>query len=244
MSAVRPPGPATEPESARPYDEGMQRRTRPTFFAWAFAPFVVVSLLHVVLLAVDSPLAGPTKLLLMPMLAIPVLVSARRLAPRATLLLLLAALLFSWLGDGAGAFFPAAPELPLMLLFFGIAHVAYIVLFARYLAIRRVPWWALVYAAWWVAMILFLGPHTGNQLIAVGLYGVVLGGTAAFSARCNPLVAVGGAFFLASDTLLAFRLFLPDSLPSWSSPAVMLTYTLGQGLIVAGALIALRKRNA
>ena len=242
MSDLRTPNPATEPEPARPYDEGMQRR-RSAMFAWAFAPFVVASALHVVLLAVDSPLAGPTKLLLMPMLAVPVLVSARRLPPRATLLLI-AALLFSWLGDGAGAFFPMAPELPVMLLFFGIAHVAYIVLFARLLATQRMPWWALVYAAWWIAMILFLGPHTGSLLIAVALYGLVLGGTAAFSTRCGPVVAVGGAFFLASDTLLAFRLFLPDSLPSWSSPAVMLTYTIGQGLIVAGTLMALRKRSA
>ncbi|MFK0241983.1 lysoplasmalogenase family protein [Microbacterium sp. NPDC090281] len=221
----------------------MQRRATSTAFAWAFLPFVVVSVLHVVFLAAGNPLAGPTKLLLMPMLAVPVLVSARRLRPRTTLFLLLAALAFSWLGDGAGAFFPWAPELPLMLLFFGIAHVAYIVLFARHLAIRRMPWWALVYAAWWIAMIMFLGPHTGGLLLGVAVYGLVLGGTAAFSARCHPIVAVGGAFFLASDTILALRLFLPDSLPSWSSPAVMITYTIGQGLIVAGALIALRKRN-
>lgn len=222
----------------------MQRRARPTAFAWAFLPFVVVSILHAVLLAADNPLAGPTKLLLMPMLAIPVLVSARRLTPRTTLFLLLAALAFSWLGDGAGAIFPWAPELPLMLLFFGIAHMAYIVLFARHLAIRRMPWWALVYAVWWIGMIAFLGPHTGGLLIAVAVYGLVLGGTAALSTRCHPLVAVGGAFFLASDTILAFRLFLPDSLPSWSSPAVMITYTIGQGLIVAGALIALRRRTS
>jgi len=222
----------------------MQRRAPLTSLVWAFLPFAVVSILHVVLLAMGSPLAGPTKLLLMPMLAVPVVLSARRLTPRSTFVLLLAALLFSWLGDGAGAFFPAAPELPLMLLFFGIAHMAYIILFARHLTVRRMPWWALVYAAWWIAMIVFLGPHTGSLLVGVAIYGLVLGGTAAFSARCHPLVAVGGAFFLASDTLLAFRLFLPDGLPAWSSPAVMLTYTLGQGLIVAGALITLRKRSA
>jgi hypothetical protein len=232
------------PTTSRPYDEGMQRRTPSPTLAWSFLPFVVVSILHVVLLAVNSSLAAPTKLLLMPMLAVPVLVSARRLTPRSALPLLLAALLFSWLGDGAGAFFPAGPELPLMLLFFGIAHVAYIVLFACHLAVRRMPWWALVYSAWWVAMIAVLGPHTGSLLLAVALYGLVLGGTAAFSARCHPLVAVGGAFFLTSDTILAFRLFLPDSLPSWSSPAVMLTYTIGQGLIIAGALVTLRKRSS
>ena len=213
-------------------------------FASTFLPYIAVSLLHVVLLATDSPLTAPTKLLLMPLLAVPILASARRLTPRSTLILLLAAVFFSWLGDGAGTFFPSGPELPLMLLFFGVAHVAYILLFARHLSVRRVPWWALVYAGWWVAMIAVLGPHTGDLLIAVALYGLVLGGTAAFSARCHPVVAVGGAFFLASDTILAFRLFLPDSLPPWSSPAVMLTYTIGQGLIVGGALLVLRKRTS
>ena len=231
------------PSQGEPYDGGMQRRSPRHALMWAFLPFAVMSLLHVILLTIDNPLAAPTKLLLMPLLAVPVLVSARRLSPRITLLLLVAALSFSWLGDGAGTFFPQGPELPLMVTFFGIAHVAYIVLFARHLSVRRMPWWALVYAAWWVGMITTLGSHTGDLLIAVAAYGLVLGGTAAFSARCHPLIAVGGAFFLASDTILAFRLFLPDSLPSWSSPAVMLTYTIGQGLIVAGALVTLRKRS-
>ncbi|WP_417540399.1 lysoplasmalogenase family protein [Microbacterium maritypicum] len=222
----------------------MQRRAPSLSLTWAFLPFVVISVVHVVLLATDNPFAAPTKLLLMPMLAIPVLVVARHLTPRITVFLLLAALLFSWLGDGAGTFFPAGPELPLMLLFFGIAHVAYILLFVRHLSTRRMPWWVLVYAAWWVAMIAALGPHTGGLLVAVALYGLVLGATAAFSTRCHPLVAVGGAFFLASDTILAFRLFLPDSLPSWSSPTVMLTYVIGQGLIIAGALVSLRRTSS
>lgn len=217
----------------------MSRRT----LAWAFVPYVAMSATHVVMLAIDSPLAGATKLALMPLLAAPVLVSARRLKPRITLVLLLGALLFSWLGDGAGAFFPQGPELPLMLAFFGIAHLAYIALFVRHLARRRMPWWSLVYAAWWIAMIAVLGPHTGGLLVAVGVYGLVLAGTAAFSTRCGPVVAVGGAFFLLSDSILAFRLFLPDALPAWSSPAVMATYTIGQGLIVAGALLTLRARS-
>ncbi|GAA1121677.1 hypothetical protein GCM10009651_00300 [Microbacterium natoriense] len=212
-------------------------------FLWASTPYIVASTLHVILLAVHSPLAAPTKLILMPLLLVPVLVSARRLKPRAAMVPILAALLFSWLGDGAGAFFPSAPELPLMLAFFGIAHLAYIVLFARHLSRRRMPWWALVYAAWWIAMVSVIGPHAGGLFPAVAVYGLVLGGTAAFSTRCGPVVATGGAFFLASDSILAFRLFLPDVLPSWSSPAVMLTYTIGQGLIIAGALLALRTRK-
>lgn len=209
---------------------------------WAFLPYVILSIAHVILLATDNPAAGPTKLLLMPLLALPVIVCASKLK-RTPLALIAAALLFSWLGDGAGTLFPTAPELPLMLGFFGIAHLAYIALFAPYVAQRRVPIWAVVYAIWWVAMILVLGPHAGGLLIAVGLYGLVLGGTATLAARCSLLVAVGGAFFLVSDTILAFQLFLPDSVSPWGSPAVMLTYTLGQGLIVAGVLAVLTRKR-
>ncbi|WP_311244429.1 lysoplasmalogenase [Microbacterium sp. WCS2018Hpa-23] len=221
----------------------MQRRS-PAPPLWAFIPYIMVSAIHVVLLALESPAAGPSKLLLMPLVAIPVLVSMRAIRSRAALALLFAAIVFSWLGDSVGALFPDAPEVPLMLLFFGIAHLAYIALFIRHLRVRRMPWWALIYAVWWIAMLFFLGPQTGGLLVAVAVYGLVLGATAAFSTRCHPLVAVGGAFFLASDTLLALRLFLPESLPAWSNPAVMATYTIGQGLIIAGALIALRKRDA
>ena len=77
--------------------------------------------------------------------------------------------------------------------------------------------------------------HLGALTIAVAAYGIVLGLTAAFALRCHTLVAVGGMAFLVSDTILAFRLFLPGAMPAWTSPAVMLTYTLGQALIAVGA---------
>lgn len=221
----------------------MRRSIRP-LDAIAWIPYIALSAIHVVALALDSPLAAPTKLTLMPLLALPVLLTASRLRPRAVLWLLLAALLFSWLGDGAGAFFPAAPELPLMLLFFGIAHIGYIVLFLGHARTRPMPWWTVIYAAWWISMLAVLGPHTGALFFAVAAYGIVLAGTAATAARCHPVVAAGGAFFLASDTILAFRLFLPDAMPAWTSPAVMLTYTLGQGLIVFGVLRTIGKDTA
>ena len=220
----------------------MQRRILTSPLLWAFLPYVVVSIVHVAALAARSPLGPPTKLALMPLLALPVVAFATRLRPWVTVILLLAAIALSWLGDGAGTFFRTDDELPLMLLFFGLAHVAYIVLFWRYLHRRRFPWWALIYAGWWVGMLSVLWPYTGTLLPAVAAYGLVLGGTAALAARCHPLVAWGGAFFLLSDTVLALRLFLPFDLPHWTSPLVMLTYTLGQGLIVAGAIVTLRKK--
>ncbi|MDQ4212891.1 lysoplasmalogenase [Microbacterium capsulatum] len=218
----------------------MQSRTRLRAL-WPFIPYIVVSVIHVISNATHGPLTTPTKALLMPLLALPVLLAWKRLGPRRAVILLLAALFFSWLGDEAGLFFPAAPELPLMLGFFGVAHVAYIVLFLRHLRVQRYPLWTLGYAAWWILMMVILGPHTGSLLIAVGAYGIVLAGTAATSARCRPMIAWGGAFFLASDSILAFRLFEPAAMPDWTSPMVMVTYTIGQGLIVAGALIALRR---
>ena len=220
----------------------MPRSIRPLDIA-VWTPYVVLAIIHVIALATQSPLAAPTKLTLMPLLALPVAAAAPRLRPRVTVALLLTALLLSWLGDGAGAFFPGGPELPLMLLFFGLAHVVYIVVFLRFASIRRLPRWTLLYAAWWIGMLAVVGAHVGNLFFAVAAYGLVLAGTAATSARGNAVIATGGAFFLASDSILAFRLFLPDAMPAWTSPAVMLTYTLGQGLIIAGVIRALRSKK-
>jgi uncharacterized membrane protein YhhN len=209
-----------------------------------FVPYIAISLVHVVALALDvEAVAAPTKLALMPLLALAVLWGARGAAWTGTHTLLLVAIALSWLGDGAGAFFPWAPTVPLMLLWFGLAHLCYIVLFWRVLAVRRLPPWAAVYAVWWVVLLAVLWPFLGSLLVPVAVYGLVLGATAAGAARCHPVIAWGGVFFLASDTVLAFRLFVPDAMPGWTSPLVMLTYCLGQGLIAAGVLIAVRKRR-
>ncbi|GAA5209453.1 lysoplasmalogenase [Microbacterium kyungheense] len=210
----------------------------------AFAPFIVLSIVHVAALAAHADaLAAPTKLTLMPLLAFAVVWGSRGTPWTTPLTLLVVAIGLSWLGDGAGTFFPFAPELPMMLLFFGLAHLVYIWLFWRRLAVHRVPPWAAVYAVWWVVLLAVLWPHLGNLSIAVAVYGLVLGGTAFAASRCHPLVAWGGVFFLTSDSVLAFRLFLPDAMPAWTSPLVMLTYCLGQGLIAAGVLVAIRARR-
>ncbi|WP_417562913.1 lysoplasmalogenase family protein [Microbacterium sp.] len=221
----------------------MEHVQRSRVARWAgFIPYVVVSVVHVTALAASADaLAAPTKLLLMPLLALGVVWATRTWNVR--LALLIAAITLSWLGDGAATFFPFAPTLPMMLLFFGLAHLAYIWLFQRHVAARRAPAWALVFVVWWVGILVVLWPHLGALAIAVAVYGLVLGGTAASAARCSPVIAIGGVFFLASDTLLAFRLFLPDTMPDWTSPLVMLTYCLGQGLIAAGVAQAARSHS-
>lgn len=213
-------------------------------WTWGFVLYSLISLVHVTALGLGADaIAGPTKLLLIPSLAVAVLWGGRGTVWGAPATLLFVALAFSWLGDGASTFFPMAPELPVMLACFGAAHLAYIWLFVRDARTRRLPRWSVVYAAWWVVLLLVLWPHLGALTAAVALYGVVLAGTAATAAGVNPLAAWGGAFFLASDTLLAFRLFTPEAMPAWTSPLVMITYTLGQGLISAGIVVILRRRT-
>ncbi|MCC3279043.1 lysoplasmalogenase [Arthrobacter sp. zg-Y40] len=235
---------------------------------WGFVPFAVLSAIHVGARAAGADdLAGPTKLALMPLLAVAAVWALRSAgtseqqqtgepsaetarpaeAARPALLpaaLLFGALLFSWLGDGAATFVPFAPELPVMLGSFGIAHLCYIWLMARYAAGRRFPRWALVYPLWWVLMLVVLWPVLGSLSLAVAAYGIVLAGTAATASRCGPVVAAGGVLFLASDTILSFRIFMPDAMPGWTSAMVMLTYCAGQGLIVAGVLHRLRPGRA
>ena len=96
-----------------------------------------------------------------------------------------------------------------------------------------------MYAVWWVVTLAVVGPHAGALFIPLGVYGVVLGMTAAFSTRFGRRVAWGGAFFLVSDTFIALREFM--GAPAWLGDLVIMpTYTLGQGLIVFGTVALLR----
>ena len=96
---------------------------------------------------------------------------------------------------------------------------------------------------WWVVLLIVLWPSLGALAFAVAAYGIVLGGTAAASTRAGTLVTWGGVLFLTSDTILAFLLFMPERVPPLTDPAVMLTYTLGQGLIAIGAVSIIRARR-
>lgn len=210
---------------------------------WGFWVYAAVALLHNVLIITGPEnLVYPTKLLLMPALVLAVIVALGRAAAASTPVLLIIAVLLSWLGDGADLFFGFADAtLESMLLCFGLAHLVYMWLFARRIRPRRIPPWALVFIAWWIAMLVALWPHLGALQIPVAIYGLVLGGTAALSTRGGTLTAIGGIFFLASDTALAFRLFMPDVLPAEiGSPLVMTTYTIGQGLLAYGITRCLR----
>ncbi len=225
----------------------------PVSIAWWFAPYAIVGVVHVALLATPLDTAAElTKLLLMPSLILAV-AGARPQRGRA-LVLLLTALVLSWLGDGAGTLLPGLPTVPLMLAFFGLAHLAYIALFAGHLSRRRLSGWSALLLVWWLGLLAVLSPIllTTSEggwtaglgwIAALGAYGLLLGATTAQATRCAPVITIGAVLFLTSDSVLAFRLFAPEFMPDWTSPLVMATYTLGQGLIALGAVGTLRRRT-
>lgn len=209
----------------------------------AFIPFAFVTVVHVWMLAIEADdSADPTKLMLMPFLALAVVWGGHREWTTAHTLLV-TAIALSWIGDGAGPLFPGADTVPLMILFFALAHLCYIWLFWRMLPVRRLPLWSAVYVVWFAVLLTLLWADLGAFLIPVAVYGLLLGATAAGAARCHPLIAWGGAFFLFADSILAFELFRPEALPAWSSPIVMAAYCLGQGLMAAGVLVTVRERG-
>jgi uncharacterized membrane protein YhhN len=117
---------------------------------------------------------------------------------------------------------------------FLLAHLAYTVLFLAPLRRRRMPRLAALYGLWWFALLAVLLPHLGGLAVPVVVYGAVLGLSAASALGTNPIVAVGAALFLVSDTLLAFKMFLPGFAFWQQDFVIMVLYTAGQGLMALG----------
>ncbi|MFC9917853.1 lysoplasmalogenase [Agromyces binzhouensis] len=210
----------------------------------AFAPYAALSLVHLVVLVVggDGTAVTATKLLLMPALVVAVVLARPRASAAARLLV--AALVLSWAGDalltGSGdGWFVAG------LLSFLAAHVVYVVLFVRLSAGgRRLPWWTLAYAAWFAGFLALLAPGLDGMLVPVAVYGAVLGMMAALAGGLGGLVALGGALFVVSDSVLALGRFLPGYEFAAHDLVVMSTYLAAQGLIALGVLTRRATRPA
>jgi uncharacterized membrane protein YhhN len=202
---------------------------------WAFVPYAVVAAVHLVaLFSGATAVSDPTKGLLMPALLLALLVAIPSRRGRVALWAGLG-ILFSWAGDlllstpgdtgfvaGLGAFL--------------LAHIAYLVLFLRPLKARRIPRLGLLYLIWWAALLVLLAPHLGVLLIPVAVYGLVLAASTTAALGTDRVVAIGGFLFLASDTLLAFKMFWPDFAVWEADFLIMLGYLAGQGLIILGAV--------
>jgi uncharacterized membrane protein YhhN len=126
---------------------------------------------------------------------------------------------------------------------FLVGHLAFVVSFTR-LGLDPPGW---QWAAWLVLFACLIAtrrvvPATflrGGRALAfpVALYTVVIGAmvVVAFDTG-EPLIAVGATVFAASDSILAVDRFVSPR--PWAPVTVMVTYHVGQALIIAGLLAA------
>ncbi|AYF98980.1 lysoplasmalogenase family protein [Protaetiibacter intestinalis] len=199
----------------------------------AFAPFLAVSAFHLaVKLAGLVELDRATKGLTVPALILGVgivLLIGRLWLPLPVLLTLLAGLVLSWIGD------ITLTDFVVGLSFFLAAHVAYMALFL--VGFRRRPsWWSLGLLAWYAGLLVALVPSLGELTGIVAAYGAALALMAALSTRGNLFTMLGGTLFVASDSLLAFRLFTPLFQTPPEDTLIMGLYLAAQLCIVLGAL--------
>lgn len=210
--------------------------------AWA-AGFALLAAVHLgALLAGADQLADVSQWLLMPALA-GVLVTATRW-PRGRLVRwTLVGLGFSWLGDTLPSFVPDDLAFLAMVGCFLLAQTAYVVAFAplvRRSVVHRAPWALVGYGVVLAVLVGLCAPEAGSLLVPVAVYGGMLTAMAVLSTGLGRAAGIGGAVFLVSDALIALEEFVP----AWEIPAqgfwVMLTYVVGQALLVTGVVAANR----
>jgi uncharacterized membrane protein YhhN len=205
----------------------------------AFGALALVTVVHLATQLVDAggALADVTQDLLMPLLALALALAVP--APRGRLVNgTLVALGFSFLGDAAPDLAPDDVSFLVMVGFFLVAQVAYIATFwpLRRESVAARSWIAVVpYAVAFAALVLACREGAGSLFVPVVAYGLALTTMAVLSTGVSALAGIGGAVFMASDALIALGEFTALDLPLhdfW----VMLTYVVGQTLIVLGVM--------
>ncbi|MQA81875.1 MAG: lysoplasmalogenase [Streptosporangiales bacterium] len=212
----------------------------------ALVPYAAAGVIHLVALAaaVDG-LGTVTKVLLMPTLALALLVLAGEHRGHWTWGTAIA-LVLAWAGDLA-LNVPRDVWFLVGLAAFLLAHLVYVGVFwpfTRRSGLRRRPWAAIPYTAWWVVLLAVLAPGLGDLVVPVAIYGLVLGASATVAVGVNRTVAWGAGIFLVSDSLLALHRYADWFAVPQPDVWVMATYIAGQGLIVLGLVRAGRARPA
>lgn len=155
---------------------------------------------------------------------------------------LLAALVFGLLGDVA-LLSDSLPRFRAGVLAFLVGHLAYLVCFAA-LGLTVPAWsWAglavLAVALWATRDVVPATHRLGGRALSVpvAVYSVVIGAMLLFAWFTGvPLVALGATVFVVSDATLSINRFVRP-IPH-AHLILMVTYHVGQALIVAGVLTA------
>ncbi|MGB3414931.1 MAG: lysoplasmalogenase [Microbacteriaceae bacterium] len=216
---------------------------KPSYVALVFFPYFLVMLLQLIAQWFDLALLYQlTKPALLPLLILPLVLLVRS-RERAFFLALLG-LFFSWLGDLA-LMVPGELWFMVGLGMFLLAHIFYIWLFVKYLAVNRPHSLSSLYLIWYAALLYLLYPVLGGMFIPVAIYGLVLGAMGFFATRGNVFILLGGLLFVCSDSLLALNKFLPTEVYHLEHNGfwVMLSYCLAQVCIAYGVSRELNKTS-
>ena len=162
---------------------------------------------------------------------------------------LISALFFSWIGDCI-LLFADKGELYFILglVAFLIAHILYIVLFAKQKSESKhskiwVFWIGLIGVLIYLgSMLSFLLPTLGDLKIPVCIYALTISimlimalkGAFNWEGKAKYIVLLGAAFFVTSDSILAFDKF--HSPIASASYSIMITYLIAQFCITYGIL--------
>jgi uncharacterized membrane protein YhhN len=159
---------------------------------------------------------------------------------------IIAALLFSWLGDVLLMFDRLSSSYFLFgLVSFLIAHIFYILFFARVKKAENIklkPVLLVAVLIYYAGLIWLLYPHLAEMKIPVMVYGAVISTMFLLALHmpglqnkeAGKLMMAGALFFVISDSLLAINKFYQPF--SYAGILIMLTYGLAQWLITLGAV--------
>jgi uncharacterized membrane protein YhhN len=208
--------------------------------------FLIFSILYIMLLLAGlETISWYLKPLLLPFLFYAVVKSERFKTKK----WLLAALLFSWIGDCI-LLFADKGELYFIfgLVAFLIAHILLIVLFTKQksanMSFKKPLFWvgfacATIYLAGMLSLLLpnmgdLTFPVIGYALTITIMLKTALKGTFDWIGNPKYLVLLGAAFFVASDSILAIDKF--HSPIATASYSIMITYIIAQYYITSGIL--------
>lgn len=206
--------------------------------------YALVGGVHLTAMLMQSEgLQRVTQSLLAPLLIGVVLTAVPHLTRTSRLMLI--GLLFAWCGDFFSQIAPEQVETISALFFLG-ALVAYSCALAPLWRRNRDPMriaLAIPYGGVVIGLFVACADGAGPMLPLVAAYALALAATAFLSAGGNGLTWSGGTLFLLSSSLLAMTWFLPGAAILYSTVWVMVTYIIGQALLVAGLLRALPQRR-
>lgn len=206
--------------------------------------YALTVLVHVGAIATDVDLLRRFTQPLFAPLLMAVLLTAAPHRSR-TIALLMGGLVCAWAGDSLGQLLPSVAQEVTVAGFLG-ALIFY--------AAALVPWWARTRDAMRIALAIPYGgvviglfvacaDGAGTLLPVVAAYAMALATMAFLSAGGNGLTWSGGTLFLLSSSLLAMDWFLPGASIAYSTELVMLTYTVGHALLIAGMVRLLPRRR-